>query len=190
MGQFVQLQATPAALEALRTGLTSYGPAAGDPAWLVGGVWLATRGARLLATAAVDVLADGQVARPLCLHSPSELVEQIAADLPDIIGRLRSRGSDLSFGPPPSLPPAPTLKPWPAAPYFMAVLVRAYRRQAAINHIACGLLFRSEAGRHLLISTDPHSLALVFSEEMDLVERYEADCEVLSLDRYLARCSG
>jgi hypothetical protein len=188
VGHFVQLQATPSALDALHTGLTQFGPAAGSPEWLIGGVWLCTNSQSFLATAAVDVLADGQVARPLCLSTGPELVAQVEAELPDVAGRLRTRGSDIAFHATPALPQPERLSLWPQGPFSMSVVVRAYRRASHINHIACGLLFRSEAGRSLLIGTDLGSLALVFSENAELIERYRSDCDLLSLTDYFERC--
>lgn len=67
----------------------------------------------------------------------------------------------------------------------MAVLVRTSRRERAINRIACGLLFK--AGEHmLLVGTDLTTLAMVLSEDEELIERYSRDCEKLLLEDYLA----
>ncbi len=185
VGHFLGVRGGRDALEALAEDLTLFGPAGGDPEWLVSGVWLCTATAQYLATSSVEVLPDGHVARPLNIGTAAELVGEIEADLPDVNGRLVTRGSDLRLDEVPP-PPAPgTLQRWPAEPYASSVLVRASQRAADVNRVACGLLFKSEAGRALLVGTDISSLAMVLSEDAELIERYCAGCAALSVPDYL-----
>ena len=172
-------------LAALSTGLARFGPAAGAPDWLVSAVWLCTADQAFLATATVEILGDGYVARPLNLDPPADLAAQVEADLPDIQGRLVGRGSDLglpSAGAAPTVPPC--LKPWPAGPYAMSIMVRVAKRASQTNRIACALLFVSQAGSALLVGTDVPSLAMVLSEDGALIDRYRRSCEELTPAEY------
>jgi hypothetical protein len=185
VGHFVGVRGEGDALEALAGDLKLFGPAGGEPEWLVGGVWLCTASAHFLATSSIEVLPDGQVARPLNIGTAEDLVEAIEADLPDVNGRLVARGSDLRLDevPPPRAPGS--LQRWPAEPYSTSVLVRSSQRGSDFNRVACGLLFRSEARRTLLVGTDVSSLAMVLSEDAELIERYCAGCDALSVADYL-----
>jgi hypothetical protein len=184
----VELRASGGVLESLAKNLALYGPAGGEPEWLLGGVWLCTGEAQYLATSSVEVLADGQVARPLNIATAAEIVRDIGAELSDVAGRLAGRGSDIALDQPP--PPAPgTLKPWPAEPYSTCVLVRPWQRASHINRVACGLLFKSGSGPNFLVGTDVSSLAMVASEDAALIERYCAGCDALSLPHYFELCS-
>ncbi len=137
-----------------------------------------------------EVLPDGHVARPLNICTAAELVAQIEADLPDVSGRLISRGSGIQLEQVPSTPPTPgPLEHWPSEPYSLSVLVRASQRASDVNRVGCGLLFRSENGRALLVGTDNSSLAMVLSEEPKLIEHYCTDCDVLTIAEYLQLCS-
>src|SRR3954467_14171934 len=69
-GELVALKCRRQTLEALASGLIGSGSAAGPPDWLVSGVWLDAGQARYLATASVEVLSDGFVARPLSIATP------------------------------------------------------------------------------------------------------------------------
>jgi hypothetical protein len=184
VGEFVALKCRAEVLSALAEGLTGFAPTNGDPDWLVAGVWLRTGGADFLATGSVDVLADGFVARSLKICTAEELVERIEADLPDVSARLFGRGSPLDLGEVPSVPPAPaTVTPW--HPHEVSVLIRASPRATHVNKVACGLLFSGPAGQALLIGADPATLAIVLSEDHDLIERYCADCAALTPGAYL-----
>lgn len=184
-GEFVKLRCLPGTLEGLARALTRFGAAPGLPDWLVSGVWLCSDEAQYLATATVEVLPDGFVARSLCITAPDDFSDHLHAELPDLSARLRSRGHGSGLPPvdPPSAPAS--LKTWPFRTYSMVVLVRASERERGINRIACGLLFR--ARQHmLLVGTDPTTLAMVLSEDEELIERYGRGCEELLLEDYLA----
>lgn len=172
-------------LTALSTGLTRFGPACGAPDWLVSAVWLCTSNEALIATATVEILGDGYVARPLNVDRPADLTAQVEADLPDVQGRLIGRGSDLGL---PSaggtLAAPPDLLPWPAGPYAMSVMVRLAKRALVTSRIACALLFTTETGGVLLVGTDVSSLAMVLSEDRTLIDRYRRSCDELTLAEY------
>ena len=69
----------------------------------------------------------------------------------------------------------------------MSVLMRASRCERGTNRVACALLFRTEADQTLLVGTDVSTLAMVLSEDEELIGLYRKDCEELSLPDYLAR---
>ena len=172
-------------LASLSTGLTRFGPACGAPDWLVSAIWLCTPDETFVATATVEILSDGYVARPLNLDRTADLTAQVAADLPDVQGRLIGRGSDLGL---PSadgmLVVPPDLTPWPAGPYAMSILVRLAKRALVTSRIACALLFAPEAGSALLVGTDVTSLAMVLSVDAGLIKHYRQSCDELTLDEY------
>ena len=173
----------------LATGLTAFGVTEGAPEWLVSGIWLCAGDTHYLATASVDVLGDGFVARSLNVGTADELSAQVESELPDIMARLRSRGNGLSLPPIPRQVPLPkSLKSWPYESYTMSVLVRASRPGPVANRITCALLFKTEQGRSLLIGTDPSMLAMVLSEQEELIQRYCQGCEELSPAEYLSLC--
>lgn len=172
-------------LAALSTRLERFGPAGGEPEWLVSAVWLCTGGEDFLATATVEILSDGYVARPLNIDRPGDLAAQVESDLPDIRGRLVSRGSDLDLPSAGSVPAVPSdLMPWAGELYSMTVLVRVATRAMITSRVACALLFASEGGASLLVGADVSSLAMVLSQDAALIERYRRSCEGLSLAEY------
>lgn len=176
---------------ALSDGLTRFGPAQGAPEWLVSAVWLCTADQAFLATATVEILSDGYVARPLNIDRSDDLVAQVESDLPDIRGRLVGHGSGLDL---PSVGggfavPA-DLMSWPAGPYAVSVMVRLAKRALITSRIACALLFASEAGSALLVGTDVSSLAMVLSEDVALIDRYRRSCEELTLAEYRQLSEG
>ena len=179
------------ALASLSTGLTRFGPACGAPDWLVSAIWLCTPDEAFVATATVEILSDGYVARPLNLERPADLTAQVETDLPDVQGRLVGRGSDLGL---PSadgmLAVPPDLAPWPAGPYAMSVMVRLAKRALVTNRIACALLFISKTGPVLLVGTDVSSLAMVLSDDAALIERYRQSCDELTLAEYRQLSTG
>lgn len=178
-------------LAALSNGLTRFGPAAGAPDWLVSAVWLCTSDEAFVATATVEILSDGYVARPLNLDRPADLTAQVEADLPDVHGRLIARGSDLGLPSAGDLLAIPDdLVPWPAGPYAMSVMVRLAKRALVTSRIACALLFASEAGSALLVGTDVTSLAMVLSEDAGLIDRYRRSCDELTLTEYRQLSEG
>lgn len=66
----------------------------------------------------------------------------------------------------------------------MLILVRASQCSRGVNRVSCGLLFKSEADRTLLVGTDVTTLAMVLSKDEELIDRYRANCDELSLDDY------
>jgi hypothetical protein len=71
----------------------------------------------------------------------------------------------------------------------MHILVRSSQRASVTHRVACGLRFSSLDGDCVLVGTDPSVLAMVLSEDPDLIARYCEDCEALSADEY-QRLSG
>jgi hypothetical protein len=186
----VPLRCRPDTLEALATNLVRFGPAAGAPEWLVSAVWLCTPDADFLATATIEVQSDGYLARPLNIDQPAEVTAGIEAELPDIQGRLISRGSDLDLPPGDAIPGAPAnLAVWPAGPYAMSVLVRLAERALVTSRVACALLFAAEGGASFLVGSDSATMAMVFSEDAALIDRYRRGCDELQLGDY-QRLSG
>jgi hypothetical protein len=185
-GEFVRLKCQPGTLEALAARLTAFGATNGAPDWLVSGVWLCTEDTQYLATASVTVLKDGFVARSLCIVTPEDLSEHLEAELPDIAARLRARGNEINLPDARHLPRPVSLSPWPRRDYAMSVLVRSSRPDAEANRVTCALLFKTERRPRLLIGTDPSMLAMVLSEDDELIERYREGCEELSTSDYLA----
>jgi len=182
--EFVPLRCHSGTLRALATGLKRFGPAEGAPDWLVSAIWLCTGDAELIATASAEVLADGYVARPLTVCSRDELTAAVGADLPDIEGRLMGRGCNLVLPGTSSDFVAPaSLREWPAGDYSMTVLVRVVQCASAMQRVACGLLFES-GGQQLLAGTDVSSLAMVLSEDPELIDRYRGSCEEMSSADY------
>ena len=186
-GEFVKLKCGSGTLDGLASSLKGFGPAEGAPAWLVSGVWLCTHRAQYLATASVEVLSDGVVARTLCVSTPEELAAHVDVEVPDLTARLRARGNGIDL-PGAATAPAATrsLKAWPSGPYSMSVLVRASQRGPSVNRISCGLLFRSAKGQSLLVGADTGTLAMVLSEDDELIGRYRHNCEELSAADYVA----
>jgi hypothetical protein len=185
---FIPVRCAPGTLTELSSNLTRIGPAIGCPDWLLTGAWLCTAGSDYFATAFADVLADGFVARPLCIDRPESISAQIEGEIPDIQGRLVARNSNLRLPTEvPSLEAPETLEHWPEAPYSMDILVRVATTATATHRIACGLFFRSDTGRSLLVGTDKSTLALVVSDDPDLTDRYRSACEELSLIEYQRR---
>ena len=187
VGDFVGLKCRAETLTALADGLTHFGPADGDPEWLVSGVWLCARSGHYLATATAEVLANGHVARPLSISSPAELAAQLTADLPDVSARLVGRGSDIELPSSQDVPSPPhSLKRWRAKACSTFVLIRVSEHASTVNRVACALLFAAETGHSLLVGTDVSSLAMVLSEDPELIERYRAGCDQLSPAEYFA----
>lgn len=184
-GDIVPLRCSRETLAAVAAGLIRFGPASGEPDWLISGVWLCTEEADYLATSFTDVLADGYVARTLNIHTPSEIASAVEADLDDIEGRLRGRGNNSSlprpcgdFGPP------ACLRSWDGRTVSVKVLVRVAERLLTTRRVACALLLRAEDGRQLLVGTDTASLAMVVSEDEMLIRRYREGCEEIDADDF------
>ena len=185
---FVQLDCEAETLLAIASRLRRFGRADGAPEWLVSGVWLCTDEADYIATASVEVLGSGIVARPFSIHRPGELVRQIERDLPNVSARLIGRNGEfnLSLGEEAPEPPA-SLVQWPSRSYSAHVLVRAFHGQSITQRVACAVLVECESGS-LLVGTDPSMLAMVLSQDRALIERYSDGCEALSPAEYRKRC--
>lgn len=185
-GELVPLKCRSTTLEALATGLTRFGPAEGAPDWLVSGIWLCTAEQDFVATASAEVLPDGYLARPLNICSRHDFVAAVEAELPDIEGRLMGRGCDVVLPGANSDFVAPgSLRQWPGGEYSMSLLVRVVQSAAAAHRVGCGLLF--EAGkRQFLAATDASSLAMIFSEDPELIDRYRQGREQMSPAEYHA----
>jgi hypothetical protein len=186
-GDFVRLNCEPETLDALASGLTHYAPLGSQPDWLVSGIWLWTALARYIVTATVEVLPDGFVARGLSICRPEELTKRLEAELPDVVARLTARGNGMTLPRAETPSPPDHLNPWPTAHYDMQVLVRTTSRASGMNRVACGLLFTIKEGRSLLVGSDPSSLALVLSEDQELIDRYRSECDALTSADYIAR---
>lgn len=184
LGQYVRLKCKPEVLDALAGRLTYFAPADGEPDWLTSGVWLGTETGNYLATSTVEILPDGFVARSLSICSPADLAQHLETELPNIADRLVARGNGMVLPPvePPSPPQQPT--PWSRAS-TMKVIIRVTRRASTTNRVACGLLFAG-GSRSLLVGSDPSTLALVLSEEPELIDRYCRGCELLTPTDYQA----
>lgn len=184
---FIALGCDDDVLGTLASDLRGFAPAEGAPEWLVSGAWLCTAGDAFLATASVEVLSDGYLARPLTIDRPAALAARIESELPDIQGRLMAKGNGRELPGPAVAAPPETRKPWPADAYEMSVLARVVRRETSVSRVACALLFEAEEGPQLLVGTDTSTLALVLSEDALLIDRYRQQCEPMSLDEYQAR---
>ena len=173
-------------MEALASGLTQYAPAAGDPEWLVSGAWLCTKDRQYLASASVQVLPDGFVARSLDICTPEKLAQQLEGEIPNVAARLSARGNGSSL--PAIEPPSPPreFSSWAGGTYDTKVLVRSTRCASGNNRVSCGLLFTTQ-DRSLLVGSDPSTLALVFSTDPELIRRYSEQCEELTPVEYLTR---
>jgi hypothetical protein len=183
--EYVTLKCAPDTLEKLAAGLTHFAAAGGAPDWLVSGAWLLTGSAQYFATASVEVLPDGFVARGLDICSAAELAERLAADIPDVSSRLIARGNGMDLPAPQTPEPPQHPSPWPFEAYATHVLVRISQRASSVNRVACALLFRA-GDRSLLVGSDVQTLALVLSEDSELIGRYREDCEALTPADYLA----
>jgi hypothetical protein len=184
--EFVRLACRPETISALAARLERFGVVAGEPEWLVSAVWLRAGGSDYLATSATNVLSDGFIARSLVIDEIDEFVAKVRSDVAEIGDRLTERRSAAVL-PEPSSPPSPDgLRSRPEGAYSTTILVRVTARAAAIHRIACGLLFGFEAMR-LLVATDVGTLAMVFSSEAALIDRYLGDCEQVEAADYLKR---
>lgn len=185
-GELVTLKGRREALEALARGLTRFGPSIGQPEWLVSAVWLCAGDQAYLATASVEVLPDGFVARSLCIGNPSDLASHLETELPNLSAHLLARGNGMDLPAPAAMEPPQSLEPWTDESYATHVLMRISRRASCTHRVTCGLRFTCEDGRSLLVGTDPSILAMVLSEDPELIGRYCEDCEALTPAEYLA----
>jgi hypothetical protein len=187
-GELVKLKGRTEALNALACGLTRFGPSKGEPEWLVSAVWLCAGDTPYLATASAEVLADGFVARTLCLSTAEHLARHLETELPDLSARLLARGNGMHLPRAEVLEPPESLTSWRYKSYRTQVLVRVSQRASQIHRVTCGLLFTGEDGLSLLIGADPSILAMVLSEDPERIGRYCEDCEALSPADYLRLC--
>lgn len=184
MTDFVPLNCSLDILEVLEAGLTRFGPADGAPDWLISGVWLCCGDSDFFATGSVEVLADGYVARPLVIDIPERIAAEIEEAIPDIQGRLVSRGSNTRLPDHVNAPAAPeTLQAWPAEAYSTSILLRVAASGLLEHRIGCALLFTSPSQK-LLVGTDKTTLAMVLSQDEQLIDRYRRECEELSPAQY------
>ena len=188
-GEFVGLGSRPETICALARQLERFGAAPGDPDWLVSAVWLCTPDADYLATPSTTVLFDGYIARPLAIDRADDFVRQLKGDLPDIAARLIARSSDLKLPEAGRPQPPAALQQCSAPPRSTSVLVHVASRAAGQHRIACGLLFGFE-DRRLLVGSDMNMLAMVLSEDDELIDRYLARCEAIDAKEYLDRFPG
>ncbi|HYX45886.1 MAG TPA: hypothetical protein VE820_03550 [Sphingomicrobium sp.] len=150
---------------------------------------MCTSDADYLATPSTTVLFDGYIARPLAIDRADDFVRQLKSDLPDITARLVARSSDLLLPEPARPRSPPTLQRCPDRPSSTTVLIRIASRAVAEHRIACGLLFRFD-DRRLLVGTDRETLAMVLSEDDELIDHYLASCEAVDAADYLDRFPG
>ena len=177
----------PATIRALASRLQRHGPAEGQPEWLVSAIWLCTDNADYLATSSTKVLSDGYIARPLAVHRVDEFLRQVRNELPDIEARLVARTGDAQL-PELARPLRPTtLQECPGPALSTSVLIRVSERASSIHRVACGLLFRFDGGRSLLVGTDLGTAAMVLSDDDELIGRYASDCEALAAEEYVSR---
>jgi hypothetical protein len=182
VNDLVRLECRPDTIGALAAELTGFGPIEGEPQWLVSGVWLRAGTSDYLATPSTKVQFDGYIARPLAIDRADDFAARLKGDLPDIASRLVARHSRTRL-PDPELPVRPPLSTVPAG-YSMSVLIRVAARAAASHRVACALLFDWDASR-LLVGTDISTLAMVFSQDEALIERYLAGCDSVPYKQYL-----
>jgi hypothetical protein len=188
VGDDVAIESGAGSLLALAEGLTQFGPLGGEPEWLVSGIWLCAGLSQFILTATVDVLSDGFVARVLNICTPDELVAQIQGHLPDVSGRLVTRGSAISLADAiPRLSAPARLTRWPPGPYRMSVVVRTSQRASSPHRVACALHFVGERNNQLLVGTDITSIAMVMTQEPSLIASYMKGCEAYAPADYLER---
>jgi len=182
----VKLECRPETIRALAQHLERFGAVMGEPEWLVSGVWLCTPNAEYLATSSTRVMSDGYIARPLTIDRADDFVRHLRSDLPDVASRLVARTGNADLPDPARARPNGALEQCPAPPSATFVLVRVAVRAAAEHRVACGLLLNFEA-RRLLVGTDVETLAMVLSDDEDLIDRYLEGCERVAADDYLGR---
>jgi hypothetical protein len=184
VGEFVKLECRPETIRALAEHLERFGAVTGNPEWLVSAVWLCTPDAEYLATSSTRVLSDGYIARPLTIDRTDDFVRHLRSDLPDVASRLVARTGDADLPEPAPLRPPASLEQCPRPILSTSVLIRVAARAATEHRVACGLLINFEAGR-LLVGTDVGTLAMVLSDDDELIDRYLAACELLAVGDYL-----
>ena len=185
-GEFVKLECRPETIRALAEQLERIGAVMGDPEWLVSAVWLSTADAEYLATSSTKVLSDGYIARPLTIDRTDDFVRQLRSDLPDVASRLVARSGDADLPEPARPRPPASLERCPGPPLSTLILIRVAARATIEHRVACGLLLNFEK-RRLLVGTDVGTLAMVLSDDNDLIDRYLASCEVLAAKDYIDR---
>lgn len=173
------IQCAPAQLADLSQHFLGYAVAGTDPAWLISGTWLATRSATYFASPGVEVLGDGTIARLLHICAPEALLESLGESLPDVQARVAARGSLVEL---PAVPDRleqdePT-RSWGDGGCSLDLVYRQVERRSAVYAFGCAMLFHRHDGGRLLIGADPGMLALVVSEDGELIDRYLADCDI------------
>lgn len=186
MGDIVAIDCEAATLASLDQGLARFGPVPGEPDWLITGVWLCTDAQSFLATAAAQVLSDGYVARVLTIQPAVAMVHGLKSDLPEVAEHLRNRGSGAKLPEVPAhLPEPQQLTSWTKGSYTSRVLIRQSQRAKSVHQVACGLLFEAEDGASLLVGTDIATLAMVYSSDKALIDRYAEGCLPMTVGEYL-----
>ena len=181
----IPLHCEPEAIADLSTGFRGFALAGAEPHWLISGVWLYTDSTTYLATPGVEVLADGTIARVLHVDRPETLLNRLRADLPDVQARVDARGAGIELPPiPAELPPAEPENSWAEGEYRLRIVNRRIERQSVTYRIGCALIFEREPNRQLLVGADPSMLALVASEDPELIGTYLANCEIIAADDY------
>ncbi len=189
VGEFVKLECRPETIRAIAEHLGRFGAVMGDPEWLVSAVWLCTSDAEYLATSSTRILSDGYIARPLTIDRTDDFVRHLRSEWPDVASRLVARTGDADLPEPECpLPPA-LLEDCPHPPLAASVLIRLAERAASEHRVACGLLITFEE-RRLLVGTDVGTLAMVLSDDDNLIDRYLERCELLAAADYLDRYGG
>jgi hypothetical protein len=186
-GEFVKLECRRDAIEAIAAKLDRFGALEGAPDWLISAVWLGAEHMDFIASSSTKVLQDGYIARPLAIQNIKEFEERLVSELVDISGRLTARQAETRL--PEACIPActPVLRSWEAGRYSTKIVIRNCARGPMVHRIACGILFEFEE-RRLLVATDVATLAMVLSEDTELIERYLASCETIVASVYLKDC--
>jgi hypothetical protein len=182
-GEFVGLECKPGVVETLAGQLDRLGAIEGAASWLVSMVWLSAGDSEFLASPSTKVLADGFIARPLAIQSVADFELELETSLNDISSRLVSFGAGAQL-PQSRAPAIPANIQTVSGVYSTSILIRSSARGSATHRTACGLLF-DLGQRRILIGTDIRILALVFSDEDDLIERYVAGCELVPAAQYV-----
>lgn len=181
----VPLDCDDAALDALERGVKGIARDDNGLDWMVGTAFIETCDATFVISASVEILGDGTVARPLSIRRPAALLQSIRAAQGDIRNRMAARGSHEALPDVGEEIPIPPMSSVFEATESCGVVVRSVVRKSGEIRIACGLLVdRQKNGSQVLVGTDLTTLALVYSEDAQLIAEYLADCEVHDLARY------
>lgn len=183
---FIPLRCSLPALEAIATSLAGFSLANVGADWLVTSAYLHTGAGLFIASAAIEVLKDGAIVRPMEISTAADLLGDIDEALPDIQRRADARGfAEALPDAPENLPDVGSPQDWSDEHYSTQVVIRNIERHGNLHCVACGILFRGDGDRQLLIGTDLSTIALVVSEDKPLIENYLEDCDTAGLNRYV-----